>query len=152
LALILDTFVTLKKLSSCNPLECLLWVRNRICFLPTDPSCQLVTQSAWKRGFLRLPWLATLLCLFFPFLVWTPLVKFQVYLLHKNTKLIYEYLCLRGKYRYIKNCNTVILIKVLFFINFWAFIKIIQNLFRSLHQKSLQAITLFWVMSNWLTE
>jgi len=43
-----------------------------------DPSCQLVTQSAWKRGFVRLPWLACLIGLIFPWIVWTPMVKFQV--------------------------------------------------------------------------
>ena len=46
--------------------------------LPLDPSCQLVTQSAWKRGFIRLPWFACVICLFVPFLLWTPIVKFQV--------------------------------------------------------------------------
>jgi hypothetical protein len=42
-----------------------------------DPSCQLVTQTAWRRGFVKLSSLMCLLGLFIPVLVWTPLVRFQ---------------------------------------------------------------------------
>ena len=35
------------------------------------------TESAWRRGFVRLPWYACLLFLC-PFVAWTPLVKFTV--------------------------------------------------------------------------
>ena len=41
-----------------------------------SPWCVSATEASWKRGFVRLPWLACIL-FFFPFIAWTPLVKFQ---------------------------------------------------------------------------
>ena len=43
----------------------------------SDRGCQAVVQQAWRRGFVRLHFLACIFGLFCPFIVWTPLVKFQ---------------------------------------------------------------------------
>ena len=42
-----------------------------------DPGCQLVVKQSWRRGFAKLTPLACLLGVFFPFVLWTPLVRFQ---------------------------------------------------------------------------
>ena len=49
----------------------------KVLFLISDPSCQLVTHQTWRRGFVKLHRPICILGIFFPFLVWTPLVKFQ---------------------------------------------------------------------------
>ena len=43
----------------------------------SDRGCQAVVQQAWRRGFVRLDMITCIFGIFLPFLVWTPLVKFQ---------------------------------------------------------------------------
>ena len=38
----------------------------------------MVVSASWKRGFMKLGTFSCIVGLFFPFIVWTPLVKFQV--------------------------------------------------------------------------
>ena len=53
------------------------YTTTKVLFLISDPSCQLVTHQTWRRGFVKLHRPICILGIFFPFLVWTPLVKFQ---------------------------------------------------------------------------
>ena len=56
-------------------------VKRGLCTLFTlffiDRGCQAVVQQAWRRGFVRIDMITCIFGIFLPFLVWTPLVKFQ---------------------------------------------------------------------------
>ena len=73
-------------------------------FFHTDPSCQMVVNHSWRRGFAKLSLPTCLFGVFFPFIIWTPLARFQPGLgddggnLNLVQKLYVFYKCPKVKY------------------------------------------------------